>query len=168
MYKDFNQNEITCKDMMMIPYELMNNAKKEYFEKVFNIEEKKHIYCVCSSGGDNTLYGYIRLVPNKITNSKIFKNRQILTSKFYDSKTDKVEKQNGYEIGDWCLEMQFHNSIKLNRLLESLFRLTWAMNDDEPLFIWKECDDEIFFSIVDFTNQLDFTIEREPYIKQVF
>ena len=167
MYKDFNNKEIINNDLMLHSYDLLNIQGKEYFKNTFG-KDTTNVYCAYTVGGDNSLYGYVRLVPRNITQSPLFHNLYLQTClTFGKENADSISSLNGYQIKDWCLETQFKNSTKLDTFIRLIFIVTDALENKRCL-LWAEHNDIPIFSLVDLRGKKDFTIEKEPYIKQIF
>ena len=168
MYKDFTEKEFNRNDIMLISYNQLNTLGKKYFNNVFRGIDISDVYCIDPLNGDNSLYGYVRLVPKRITESQLFPQIYDTTLQRYGYElANTIRSFKGYEIKDWCLESQFKNSIKLDDFIKAIFIVIWSL-ETEKTILWTVFNDSLLFNVVDFTDKEDFTVEKEPYIKQAF
>ena len=167
MYRTFNTKELVTKDLKLTSFDSLNDFEKEYFEKTFDIDDRQNVYCIGTSQNEDILYGYVRLVPNKITNSSLFPNLYTLsTTNFGDNKASRIFDINGCEIKDWCLETQFQNMELLKQFLSACYVILKAMNVDK-LILWSEFNGSLYFYPIDFS---DLFIDKKyiSTIKEIF
>ena len=166
MYKDFNNNNV-IQGLKLKPYNQLNDVEKSYFEMFFGEIDTTHVYCVYCPSIPNSVCGYVRLAPNKITNSEQFRDMCISTDAHYgECSIDTIESCLGFQIKDWCLESQFENNdLLLNTLTESIFGQLWEQNKTK-MFVWGYSNGNLRFKCIDLSD--DQQPEYASNIKDIF